>query len=198
VVRDDEKSAIGVPRESVPMGSEPKSQFITGSTIESRPPPESEECTWPGGLETLSGVLPGCGQAWPPSDQGSIPELLISLESSRLLETPVVANIGDSDIASIIDTAKAAPTFMGRSFCVASTVIRVKFGFRNPLERSPHILTQTYGLSIYRGAPAISARPLRLYRSGRSPGRTDFSSRGLADDGREGNPPSWLLGAVRH
>ena len=101
-------------------------------------------------------------------------------------------SIGDSDMASIIETAKVAPNLLEEGLVPASTVIRVQFGFRNPLERSPHILTQTYGLRQYRVPPAIIARPLRLYRGGRSPGRTDFSSRGLADDGREGNPPSWL------
>ncbi len=150
-------------------------------------------------MEILPGVLPGCGQACPPSDHGSIPELMASVDSSsRPPFSPAIIANGDRDIASKINTAKAAPNFFGEAFGAVATVIRVNFGFRNPLERSPHILTQTYGLSKYRGPPAIFPLPLRLYRRGRSPGRTDFSSRGLADDGREGNPPSRLPGVVRH
>ncbi|MBR85016.1 MAG: hypothetical protein CMA85_03625 [Euryarchaeota archaeon] len=64
-------------------------------------------------------------------------------------------------------------------------VIRMGDGIPNPLEHSPYTLTQTYGLKAPLPRPNGTFHPLRLYRTGRSPGRKELSSRGTADEGRE-------------
>ena len=67
------------------------------------------------------------------------------------------------------------------------TVIRIGDGLPNPLERSPYTHIQTYGLIDLYGEPDLFPRPLRLYRAGASLRRTELSSRGNADEGRENN-----------